>query len=216
MNLLRKHWYDIGGVLSVVVLAFVFINVKSLTDYELLMYLSLVSLFFHQLEEYRIAGTFPGMVNRVMFKSDMPDRYPLNTNTALIVNVVVGWLFYFLAAYFSEKAIWLGIAVIMVSLGNFIVHTFVFNIKGKTFYNAGMITSWLFFAPCVYFFFHIIYSENLISTTDYLIGVPIGIALNVIGILKLIDWLKDKNTKFIFQQRNLLPQDRKRNDNKSY
>lgn len=216
MNLLRKHWYDIGGVLSIVVLAFVFINVKYLTDYELLMYLSLVSLFFHQLEEYRIPGTFPGMVNRAMFKSDMPDRYPLNTNTALIVNVVVGWLFYFLAAYFSEKAIWLGIAVIMVSLGNFIVHTFVFNVKGKTFYNAGMLTSWLFFAPCVYLFFHIIYSENLISTTDYLIGVPIGIVLNVIGVLKLIDWLKDKNTNFIFEQRNLLPQDRKRNGNKSY
>ncbi len=214
MNILRKHWYDIGGVLSIIVLAFVCMRFKTLTDYELLMYLSLISLFFHQLEEYRIAATFPGMMNRVMFKSDLPDRYPLNTNTALIVNVVAGWLFYFLAAYFSEKAIWLGLVVMMVSSGNFIVHTFVFNIKGKTFYNAGMITSWLFFAPCVYFFFHIIYSENLITTTDYFIGIPMGIALNVIGIIKLVDWLKNKNTKYIFEDRNLLPQDRKRNNTK--
>ncbi len=208
MNFLRKHWYDIGGFLSIIVLAFLFINLKSLSGYKILMYLSLVSLFSHQLEEYRIVGTFPGMMNRFMFNSSIADRYPLNTNTALIINVGVGWLFYFLAAYFSEKAIWLGIAVIMVSLGNFIVHTFVFNIKGKTFYNAGMITSWLFFAPCVYFFFHIIYSENLITITDYILGIPIGIALNVIGVLKLIDWLKDKNTKYIFEQRNLLSQDR--------
>ncbi|HEY5464022.1 MAG TPA: HXXEE domain-containing protein [Hanamia sp.] len=173
------------------------------------MWLSLASLFFHQLEEYRIAGTFPGMMNRVMFKSDLPDRYPLNTNTALLINVIVGWLFYFLAAFFGKKAIWLGIATIMVSLGNFIAHTFLFNIKGKTFYNAGMITSWIFFAPCVYFFFYIIYSENLITPSDYLIGIPLGVIFNVIGIFKLIDWLKDKNTTYIFGQRNLLPKDRR-------
>ena len=210
MEFLRKHWYDLGGILSIVVLVFVYKNLKTLSNYELLMYLSLVSLFFHQLEEYRIVGTFPGMMNTVMFKSEMPDRYPLNTNTALIINVSVGWLFYFLAAYFGEKTIWLGIAVIMVSLGNFIVHTFIFNIKGKTFYNAGMITSWLFFAPCVYFFFYIIYSENLTTTRDYLIGIPIGIVLNVIGVLKLIDWLKDKNTEYIFEERNLLLDDRRK------
>jgi|SRR6185437_3159875 len=210
MTFLRKHWYDIGGFLSIIVLVFVFLKVKSLTDYELLMYLNLVSLFFHQLEEYRWPGTFPGMINKVMFKSTMPDRYPLNTNTALIVNAVVGWFFYFIAAFLGEKATWLGIAVIMVSLGNFIAHTFVFNIKGKTFYNAGMITSWIFLAPCVLFFIYIIFSENIISQTDYLIGIPLGIALNAIGILKMIDWLKNINTKYIFDQRNLLPADRKK------
>jgi hypothetical protein len=209
MNTLRKHWYDLGSILSVIVLVYVFANAGSLTAYELLMWLSLVSLFFHQLEEYRIVGTFPGMMNKVMFHSDLPDRYPLNTNTALIVNVIVGWLFYFLAAFFCEKAIWLGLASMLVSAGNFIAHTFLFNIKGKTFYNAGMITSWIFLAPCVYYFFHTVYANNLITTADYLVGIPLGIALNVIGILKLIDWLKDRNTKYIFGQRNLLPQDRK-------
>src|SRR5665213_1314091 len=91
MNTLRKHWYDLGGILSVIVLVLVFINAKKLTAYELLMWLSLVSLFFHQLEEYRIGGTFPGMLNNVLFHSSQPDRYPLNTNTALIINVVIGW-----------------------------------------------------------------------------------------------------------------------------
>jgi putative effector of murein hydrolase len=137
------------------------------------------------------------------------DRYPLNTNNALIVNIVVGWLFYFMAALFGEKTIWLGIAVIMVSLGNFIVHTFVFNIKVKTFYNAGMITIWIFLAPCVCFFFYVVYSKNLISITDYLIGIPVGIGLNIIAVLKMIDWLKDKNATYIFNQRNLLPADRR-------
>jgi hypothetical protein len=161
MDILRKHWFDMGGFLAFIALMFIYFNIKALSNYQLLMWLSLVSLFFHQLEEYRIVGTFPGMINSSFYKSEMPDRYPLNSNTALYINVIVGWSFYLLAALFSEKAICLGIATILVSLGNIIAHTFLFNIKGKTFYNAGMATSWLFFAPCVYFFIKIINDESI-------------------------------------------------------
>ncbi len=208
MNVLRKHWFDLGGILTVIVLGYLFFNRHHLTDYQVVMWVSLVSLFFHQLEEYRIVGTFPGMVNTVMYASALPDRYPLNTNTALYVNVFMGWSSYSLAALLAENVIWLGIATMLVSLGNIIAHTLVFNIKGKTFYNAGLATSWFLFVPCVYFFFTIIHAQKLVTPTDYLIGVPLGIALNVIGILKLIDWMADKNTKYIFEQRNLLPEDR--------
>lgn len=208
MNFLRKHWYDTGGGLAVLVIGFVALNFKTLSPYQLLLWLSLVSLFFHQLEEYRIAGTFPGMVNTAMYQSETPDRYPLNSQTSLVVNVVVGWLFYFLAAILAEKAVWLGLATIVVSIGNTIAHTTVFNIKGKTLYNAGLVTSWLLFMPCTYFFFSIVYANHLIKTSDYIIGIPLGIALNVIGIIKLIDWMADKNTAYIFEQRNLLKKDR--------
>jgi len=209
MNLARKHWYDFGGIFAVLVLTYVIIHYKNLDDYQLLMWLSLVTLFLHQLEEYRFAGTFPGMINKIMFHSDNPDRYPLNTNTALIINVIVGWLFYFLAAFLGEKTMWLGLATILVSFGNFIAHTFVFNIKGKTFYNAGMITAWIFFLPCTCFFFFLVNKNHLMRTSDYLIGISLGIVLNVVGIFKMIEWLKDKNTKYIFPERNLLPAERK-------
>lgn len=210
MDFLRKHWYDLGGLFAILIGIGLFYFHGETTSYQMLMWLSLVSLLLHQLEEYRINGTFPGMVNRVMYRSDAPDRYPLNTNTSLYVNVCVGWVPYLLAALFGEQAVWLGIATILVSFGNTVAHTFVFNIKGKTFYNAGLATSWLLFAPCIYFFVAIIYKENLVTLTDYLMGVPLGILLNVIGILKLIDWLADKNTRYIFEQRHLLPQDRKK------
>lgn len=209
MVTLRKHWYDLGGVLALVVLFFIYFRFHSLTDYELLMWLSLVSLFFHQLEEYRIVGTFPGMMNSVMYKSEQPDRYPLNPATAFYINVFVGWGIYFLAAVFAEKAIWLGIAAIMISFGNTIAHTLLFNIKGKTFYNAGLVTCWLFFVPCCYYFTVIVLKDKLISPTDLFIGIPLGLALNFIGVLKLIDWLADKNTPFVFENRNLLPKQRK-------
>lgn len=92
----------------------------------------------------------------------------------------------------------------LVSLGNFIAHTFLFNIKGKTFYNAGMLTSWLFFAPLVCFFFYDIHTNHLASGLDYVVGLILGIALNVFGILKPITWLADANSKYAFPRWNLL------------
>lgn len=139
----------------------------------------------------------------------MPDRYPLNTNTSLYVNVFTGWGSFFLAAWLGDKAVWLGIATILVSLGNTVAHTFVFNLKGHTVYNAGMVTSWLLFIPVSYYFFTIIHRHHLVTPADYWIGIPLGLLLNVIGVLKFIDWLKDRNTHYIFPQRCLLPADRK-------
>lgn len=209
MDFIRKHWYDLGGLLAIGVALFLF-KARGLTTYDCIVWLSLGSLFLHQLEEYRIVGTFPGMINRVMYNSDLPDRYPLNTNTSVYVNVYMGWGAYLLAALLGERAIWLGMATILVSLGNTVAHTTVFNIKGKTFYNAGLATCWLFFVPCAYFFFMTIHTEKLVTGLDYLIGIPLGIAFNVVGILKLIEWLADKDTPYVFEQRNLLPQDRNR------
>lgn len=208
MQFLRKHWYDLAGILAFITLVGLYFFYHNLSDYQILMWLSLISLFLHQLEEYRIVGTFPGMINKVIFHSDLPDRYPLNTNTAFYVNVVVGWGVYLLAALCGEKAVWLGIATMMVSLGNTVVHTTLFNIKGKTLYNAGLATCWLLFVPCMYFFAVFLYHQHLVTLTDYLIGIPLGIILNVVGILKLIDWMADRNTPYIFEQRHLLPKDR--------
>ncbi len=208
MTFLRNNWYDVGAFLSVLVCIYVLNYHDTLTQYQIVMWLSLVSLLLHQFEEYRLPGTFPGMVNTVMYKSKMPDRYPLHSNTALYVNVFVGWTCYFLAAFFAENAIALGMATIMVSIGNIIAHTFVFNIKGKTIYNAGLLTSWLLFAPCVYFFVSIMYTNHLATKTDFYIGFALGIGLNYVGILKLIDWMADENTPYIFKSRNLLPNHR--------
>lgn len=209
MPFLRDHWYDLGGFFALVILACLGAFHANLPPYRLLMWLSLASLLFHQMEEYRIVGTFPGMLNRKMFKSDRPDRYPLNSNSAFIVNVTVGWAAYLLAALLGEQAVWLGLATILVSMGNIIAHTFLFNIKGKTFYNAGLATSWLLFAPCVYFFFRTACAEHLITPTDCWIGIPLGVALNTVGIFKTITWLADKDTAYVFPERNLLPADRR-------
>ena len=203
MNFLRLHWFDLGFVLAFVIGGVLLLS--NLNSVALLLWVSLISLLIHQFEEYRYPGYFPGMMNTVMFSSKHPDRYPLNSNTAFIINVLVGWLSYFLAAVFGEKYLWLGIATILVSVGNFIAHTFLFNIKGKTIYNPGMLTAIVFFLPIATYFGYLLIQGNLATPVEWIVGIILGIVLNFIGILKLIDWLKDENTEYVFPKRFLLP-----------
>ena len=203
MNFMRLHWFDVGIVFALITGSFVLLN--KLNPVSLLLWLSLISLFLHQFEEYRYPGYFPGMMNTVMFSSKQPDRYPLNTNTAFIINVFIGWFSYLLAALFGERALWLGIATILVSAGNFIAHTFLFNLKGKTLYNPGMFTAIVLFVPIAAYFGFLLVQSNLATPADWIVGIILGIIFNVIGILKLIDWLKDENTEYIFPERFLMP-----------
>jgi hypothetical protein len=198
------HWFDLGLALAVLVGGFVL--VARPTGIALLLWLNLIALFLHQFEEYRYPGYFPGMMNKVMFASPQPDRYPLNANTALVVNLVTGWLVYFLAAVFGEKALWLGIAAVLISAGNFVAHAVLFNIKGKTRYNPGMAVSILFFLPLIVIFFFLAIQQHYASTLDWVLGIVLGIALNFLGILKMIDLFKDKNTGYIFPKRFLQPE----------
>jgi hypothetical protein len=202
-NFLRLHWFDIGIVFAGV--GATCLLVVRPTGLSLILWISLISLFVHQFEEYRFPGYFPGMINSVMFSSKQPDRYPLNTNTALVINVGVGWLAYFLAAVVGASALWLGIAAISISVGNFVAHTFPFNIKGGTIYNPGMVTATVLFVPIFVYFFYWITVNGAASPLDWAVGLALGAAFNYVGVLKLIDWLKDENTPYIFPARFLVP-----------
>ena len=94
----RYNWFNFGIVLAISL--FLGILVYRPSGMELLLWISLGSLFLHQFEEWRYPGYFPGMVNKAMFKSDMPDRYPLNANSGMLVNVVLGWGGYFPATLY--------------------------------------------------------------------------------------------------------------------
>ena len=64
-----------------------------------------------------------------------------------------------------------------------------------------MLTAVLLFLPIAVIFFGLIIRDGLATPLDWAIGIPMGIALNYLGILKMIDLLKDKNTPYIFTKR---------------
>lgn len=204
---LKTHWFDVGAGLAAITVLFVLLGHSVLGAYRTVLWISFASLCLHQLEEYRFSGTFPGMINSALFSSDRPDRYPLNMRSAMLINVGLGWGVYLAAALLGEHAVWLGIASILVSLGNVVAHTFLFNIKGRMWYNAGMATCWLFFVPIVCVFFPLLHRHALATSADYAIGIPLGILLNA-AVLGSIAWLKDPDLPDPFPQRSLLPKDR--------
>ncbi|WP_214070087.1 HXXEE domain-containing protein [Mucilaginibacter sp. dw_454] len=208
MTLLRKHWFDLGGLLALVAAVYLVTRFNTMTTQQKILWLSLISLFIHQLEEYRYPGYFPGMVNAAVYGSNQPDRYPLNTQTSLIVNVVMGWAAYLLAALFGDQFKWLGIGTVLISLGNFFAHTLFFNIKGKTFYNPGILTGIVLFLPVAIWYYSTLIADPATRLSDWLIGIPLGVVLNYLGIVKLIDWMADRNTTYVFENRQLRPVDR--------
>jgi len=201
MNFFRNQWFNIGIVFALIIGVFLFIFGNTLSSFQFLLWISFISLLLHQFEEYGYPGYFPGVINKVLFSSKYPDRYPLNTNTAFIVNVLLGWTLYLFSAVFAERTLWLAIAAILVSCGNVIAHTLLFNIRGKTIYNPGMLTALVLFLPISVYFFIFITRYNLANVNDYLIGIPLGLAINYFGIIKLIIILKNKQTIFIFPKR---------------
>ena len=58
------------------------------------------ALLVHQYEEYEDPGYFPAQFNRGLFKSDLPDHYPLNTHTA------IAYPFYILRCCSRPKSGW--------------------------------------------------------------------------------------------------------------
>ncbi|HMQ69617.1 MAG TPA: HXXEE domain-containing protein [Ignavibacteria bacterium] len=205
MIFLRKHWFDIGLILAVIATLVLRFSNIDFFGLQFLIWLNVISLFLHQFEEYRYPGYFPGMLNSVIFKSKMPDRYPLNTNSAMFINVFLGWTVYILSALFYDKFILLAFVTMLISFGNFIMHTFIMNIKAKTFYNPGQFTATFLFLPVSCMFFVYIFEYNVLSTLELIIGIGLGLFINIFGLIKLIDIMKNENSEYVFEPRQLIP-----------
>lgn len=205
MPFLRKHWFDLGGVLALGLGAWLAAHYRTWPAFTLLGWLNLLALLLHQVEEYRWPGYFPGMLNRTLYASPTPDRYPLNPPTALLINVGVGWGSYLAAAIAGPRLPWLSLAALTVSAGNVVAHTLLFNLKGRTWYNPGQATAWLLFAPLLGWLGYLAARQPVATPGQWALGVALGAALNYLGVLKLIDWLADPQSPYRFEARQLLP-----------
>jgi hypothetical protein len=170
---------------------------------ERVLWASWIALLLHQAEEYLWPGTFPGVLNRVFFRSGRPDRYPLNQRSAFWVNVGVGWSSYGLAAVFGEAALWLGIATMTVSVGNAFFHCLVLNRRGGTLYHPGVATSLFLFLPLAALFVGLLVREGGATAADLLFGVPLGLVLNFVGIVGLLRILADPESRWVFPGRRV-------------
>ena len=202
-NLMHHHWFDIGVIFAVLVGIGLLMHSHDVSALSVLLWMSLITLFAHQFEEYRFPGWFPGMLNVVLFRSNDPMRYPLNTSSSLAVNVGVGWVSYLAAAIWGTSYLWLAIATLSISVGNCFLHLILIPLRGCRPYNPGMITSLLLFLPITVWFFVI--TAGSITMIDWVLGIAVGLVLNVLGVVGLIRLMANPNTKNVFLPRQVTP-----------
>ncbi len=198
MKFLRRHWYDIGGVIAIVAVAYLAIFWSQLDMLVRLLLMSFIAILVHQYEEYGFPGGAPALLNIAMRNSDRPDRYPLNQNSAMIGNVLITYVVYLLPV-FLPHVIWLGLAPMLMGFGQFIMHGIIGNRKLKSLYNPGLGAVVFLHIPIGIYYIYYITSNGLVRGTDWVLAFIYLIPVTV-GILGILTYkvLADRNSKYPF------------------
>ena len=146
MKFIRNHWYQIMLVAFVGMAFTALFMEQDMTLLQKLLLASLMALPLHQFEEYELPSGGPIVINRVFWgEKERYLNYPGNWNSIMIVNLSA-YIFYILALCLPN-VIWLGLGTMLFNLFQVLGHCFEMNIKGKTWYNPGMVTSIVLFLP---------------------------------------------------------------------
>ncbi len=204
----KIKWYEVGGMISLLVLmysSYLFLY-KELTLQAILVF-NCFALLIHQFEEYGYPGWFPGMFNRWVFGSRYPLHYPLNRKSSWIVNVVLGWGIYGASVYWAKDVPELGLACIVLSGTNVLGHI-AFSIKGRNWYNPGLITALFLFSPIIFLYYLFVNPMEQFGERTFWNGVLIGvIATAFVPIIILL--FASERTGFEFGARHEVPRFRK-------
>ncbi len=145
MNWINKNWANIGGILAMGIILVVLINDKTILDFQSLLWLHFAILLLHQFEEYSFPGNFKEFYNTALLNKNPVTKYPLNDKGILLVNVILAWPFYLIAAIMGDKTLYLTIGLAGVTFLNGFVHNLMYFRLKK--YNPGLLTGLILFIP---------------------------------------------------------------------
>lgn len=153
MYWLDNSWAKIGGLLSACILLCLLFSDLHWTDIKFLAWLHFCLLLLHQFEEYVYPGGFKDFFNKNILNKNRLMANPLNRTGIVLVNVLIAWSAYFLAALFSTYTLGLMVGLLLISLLNGVLHTALAIIRRQ--YNPGLFTGFFLFIPfCLFVFFN--------------------------------------------------------------
>lgn len=198
-----RNWYNVGAVLFAGLAFWMVVwGGSRLDQLSVILVVSLMALFCHQFEEYRLPGGAGIIINIATYGETKDyDRYPGNTLSMVIVNTVA-W-FVYVAAVVFPGAIWLGLATMFFGFFQVLGHGIQMNIRTKGWYNPGLATAVLLHLPIGIWYIVYISQHGLGAGWDYLWG-----AVGVVGIFALtvilpVQGLKDRNTRFALSEEEM-------------
>lgn len=200
MNFYRKNWYYIGGILFVMLTFVMGFWGHNISHIRTILIYSFMALLVHQFEEYALPGGFPPTWNRaVSGEKDVPNRYPLNKQSSLVVNTFCAYSFYLLAIIFPTWY-WLGIMTMLFGYTQFIVHGIMINRKLKSFYNPGLGAVIFLHIPIgIYYLWYLITNVSMGAWNWWvgILGLPIAALLIIQAPIQIF---KDKNSPYPWLQ----------------
>jgi hypothetical protein len=200
MNFFRRHWYEIGAVVAIGTVVWLTLAWQDVGGLQRLLLLNFITLLIHQYEEYGWPGGLPAILNMGIMPSPMPDRYPLNQNSAMVVNLLAVYGFYLVPVFFPT-VIWLGLGPVLYGLFQLVFHGVMVPRKLRCVYNPGLAMVALGHSPVAVCYFYYIHADGLVSVWDWVFGVAYMAAFHYVCLLKMTyTWLADRNSPFPFSE----------------
>lgn len=170
----------------------------ALSKRRLLSTLNFGALLVHQYEEYVDPGYFPGQFNRGVFKSATPRNYPLNTNTAMLINTAFAYPYY-LAPILFPRVKWVGLSPVIFGIAQAVGHGLIFPRISGARYSPGFLASLLLHVPIGFTYIRTLSSEEHVKRSDWIkaIGYTAAFALASIAGPNIIG--SDKNSPYAFE-----------------
>ena len=200
----RDNWFNVGALLAMAIAGALALSHRSLSRSRLFSALNLAALMVHQFEEYGFPGYFPGLLNAGVFKSDKPDRYPLNTNSSLIVNAVVGYPFYLLPVLFPKRRS-LGLAPVLFGFGQAAFHGIVPPLRAKALYGPGFLSAFFLHVPIGINYLRAVGSERPLERGELARAAACTLAFAALGIGAPLRLLRNEESPYRFTNRQVGP-----------
>jgi hypothetical protein len=206
----RAQWPRIGAIIAMIVGGATAMAARRLTKPQILSAANLIALMAHQYEEYVYPGYFPGQFNRGLFNSDSPRNYPLNPQTAMVINTCLAYPFYVAPVLFPKKS-WLGLAPVLVGWSQIVLHGIVIPRKAGARYGPGVLTALLLHLPIGIGYITSLGTslghERSISRADWTKGVVGAVGSAVFGVAVPNMVMRDRNSPYAFTAKQMGPYD---------
>ena len=197
---MRKNWYYVGSGIFVVLAIGLAILWNDMSVLRKLMWISFMALLVHQFEEYAWPGGFPAVMNIAWQPKEggKPDRYPLNRQSALFVNVFFAYPFYILAIIFPNL-IWLGLANVITGMTQFGIHGILINRKMRSIYNPGLFAVVFLHWPIGIYYIWYIYAQGLVQLWMWPVAILLVALFAFFGVMMPVSrWFSDPNSPYPF------------------
>lgn len=199
MKFLNNHWYDLCGILAIPAIVVAIIFYDNMETLQFLALLNFIVILIHQFEEYRFPGGGQALPNTVRGGDAIPDRYPLNQQSAMAGNLFVSIVMYTLPIFFPH-VIWLSLVPIIIGcLLQVGMHVIIGAVKFKLYYNPGMFAVLFGHVPIGIYYFWYTISNGLIGILDIVLAVIyMFLAMGVLYNKVFYGLMADKNTPYPF------------------